>query len=117
MLIISGTTVQNLVARDTCTPAICNSEAEGKRCPGQRHKDKGTFRRIAQLYLFLISALDGGECSTSRLGIFNPLKRPRHPLSKSRRMGGPQVRSGGSVEENKVLAMRGFKYRIAHPVA
>jgi hypothetical protein len=32
-------------------------------------------------------------------------------------MGGPQVRSGGSVEQQNVLVVRGFKYRIAHPVA
>jgi len=50
MLTLSGTTLQNLVARDMCNPAIRNYKAEGKSCPCQRHKDKGTFRSIAQLY-------------------------------------------------------------------
>jgi len=50
------------------------------------------FRIVKANLNLLTSALDGGECSTSRSGRFNHKERKLYPLS--RRLGGPQNWSG-----------------------
>ena len=59
-----------------------------------------------QLHSFVTSAVDGGECSTSRPG-------KEHCYPANRRVGGPQNRS---VEENDLLPLMGFEPQIVQPV-
>jgi hypothetical protein len=61
------------------------------------------------LHLFLSSAVDGCECSASRLGRF-------FPRENSKRLGGPQGQSGISGEEINLFRLPGFKRRIIQPV-
>ena len=61
--------------------------------------------------LSLTSALDGGGWSTPRPGRFT-LGKTRYPLH--RRLGGPQVRSGGV---RKISPLSGFDPRTVQPVA
>jgi hypothetical protein len=56
--------------------------------------------------VFLISALVGGEWSTSRPGRFTPGESPRYLLD--RRLGRPQSRSG-QHKEVKIVAPTGTR--------
>jgi hypothetical protein len=62
----------------------------------------------------LTSALEGGERSASRPGLFTPRKRtPWYPLDK--RLGGPQSQSGGGGEEENFQPLPGLEPQIIQP--
>ena len=67
-------------------------------------------RRTA-LFLFLTSALEGGEGSASRPDSTLPAGKTRYPLY--RRLGGPQGRSG---QVRKISPPPGFDSRTVQPV-
>ena len=64
------------------------------------------------LYLFMTTALEGGEGSASRPGRSLPPGKTRYPLY--RRLGGPQGRSG---QVRKISPPPGFDSRTVQPVA
>jgi hypothetical protein len=68
------------------------------------------------LHASLTSALDGGELSPSRPGLFTPRERsPWYPLNRS--LGGPRSRSGRGGEEKHFQPLPGLEHLIIQPVA
>ena len=60
----------------------------------------------------MTTALEGGEGSTSRPGLYLPPEKSRYPLYK--RLGGHQ---GRSEQARKILPPPGFDHRTVQPVA
>ena len=62
--------------------------------------------------IFLTSALDGGEWSTSRPGFFTPENNPLN-----RRLSWPHSRLDRSGKDTNALLLQGFERRIVQTVA
>jgi len=72
--------------------------------PWPRHEIVRNVRGL--LPLILVSALDGGQWSNSRPGLFVPMKVPWYPLKRG--SGGFQSRSGCFGEQQNVLHKTGI---------
>jgi hypothetical protein len=59
---------------------------------------------LIKYHAFLTSALDGGEWSVLRPGLFTSGQKTLYPLD--RRLGGPQSRSGRCGEEKYFLSLK-----------
>jgi hypothetical protein len=93
------------------TNAKQHAKCKGKVLPTTGHEvQEGKYRYSFTLSLTL--ALDGGGWSTLRPGCFTPWKETRDPVS--RRLGGPQGRSG---RLRKISPPPGFDPRTVQPVA
>jgi hypothetical protein len=68
-----------------------------------------------QRYSITHSALFAGEWSTSHPGRFTPWNKQQYPFN--RRLGRPQTLARRFGEENPLLPMPGFEYRIVQPFA
>jgi hypothetical protein len=77
----------------------------------QRH----VRREEVQHHSFLILALEAGEWSISCPTCLTPRKESQYPLS--RRLGGPQSRSGCFTDEKNFLPLPGFKNWTVEPTA
>jgi hypothetical protein len=70
---------------------------------------KAYGRVNVRIYVFLTSALDGGEWSASRPGRFTPGKSPRYPLDK--KLDGTRT-SLEEVKKRKILPPPGLELHL-----
>jgi len=71
-------------------------------------------RGIVPLIVYLVTALDGGEWSTSRPGRFTPGKETHYRLNM--RLGGLQSQCGHSKEKKNLLPLPGFGLQTIYRV-